>query len=62
MANNESTRGRGQDRSKVAGGQDHEVQYEQKKTGKSKEAIKDSIKKSGNQRTKVEADLKGKSK
>ena len=33
MTNNETTRGRAQDRAKVAGGQDHEVRYEAGKTG-----------------------------
>lgn len=60
MSNNESTRGRNQDRSKVAGGQDHEVDYEKEKTGTTNEAVKESIEKVGNQRTKVEADLKKK--
>ena len=35
MANNETSRGRAQDRAKVAGGQDHEVKYEAGKTGAS---------------------------
>ena len=52
-----SSRGRGQDRSKVAGGQDHEVQYEQQKTGASKEQIKKAIKSEGNSRKKVEKNL-----
>jgi len=52
-----SSRGRSQDRSKVAGGQDHEVQYEQKKTGASEDQIKKAIKTEGNQREKVEKKL-----
>ena len=52
-----SSRGRSQDRSKAAGGQDHEVQYEQKKTGASKDQIKKAIKTEGNQREKVEKKL-----
>ena len=52
MAN--STRGRGQDRKRVAGGQDYEVRYEAKKTGTSKKAVKEAIKKAGNSRRKVE--------
>ena len=56
MAN--SSRGRSQDRSKVAGGQDYEVQYEKEKTGASKEQIKKAIKTGGNQRKKVEEKLK----
>ena len=60
MSNNESTRGRNQDRAKVAGGQDHEVAYEKEKMGTTKEAVKESIEKVGNQRTKVEEQLKKK--
>jgi hypothetical protein len=52
-----SSRGRSQDRSKVAGGQDYEVKYEQKKTGASKDQIKKVIKTEGNQREKVEKKL-----
>jgi len=47
-----SSRGRSQDRSKVAGGQDYEIQYEKEKTGASKEQIKKAIKTEGNQRKK----------
>ena len=54
-----TTRGRAQDRAKVAGGQDHEVRYEAKKEGVSKAEVKDAVKKVGNSRKKVEADLKG---
>ncbi len=58
-----SSRGAGQDRKKVAGGQDYEVNYEKDKMGTSKEAVKKAVKKAGNQRTKVEETLKkGKSK
>jgi hypothetical protein len=53
-----SSRGISQDRSKVAGGQSHEVQYEKEKTGASKEQIKKAIKAEGNQRKKVEEKLK----
>ncbi|WP_426131734.1 DUF3606 domain-containing protein [Pararhizobium sp. PWRC1-1] len=49
-----TTRGRNQDRARVAAGQPHEVQYEAKKEGVSK----DSVKKVGNSRKKIEADLK----
>lgn len=52
-----TTRGRAQDRAKVAGGQEHEVRYEAKKEGVSKEAVKKSVKKVGNSRDRVEADL-----
>lgn len=59
-SNKDDSRGRSQDRRKVAGGQDHEVNYEQEKTGASKEEVKDSVKKVGNERKNVEADLKKK--
>lgn len=55
-----TTRGRAQDRARVAGGQEHEVSYEAKKEGVSKEAVKKSVKKVGNSRDKVEADLEAK--
>ena len=42
-----SSRGRSQDRSKVAGGQEYELQYEKNKTGASKEQIKKAIKTEG---------------
>lgn len=54
-----STRGRSQDRAKVAGGQDHEVRYEASKTGASKDAVKSAVKSAGNSRDKVEDKLKG---
>ena len=54
-----TTRGRAQDRAKVAGGQDHEVRYEAKKEGVSKSDVKKAVKSVGNSRKKVEADLKG---
>lgn len=43
-----TARGRKQDRARVAGGQDYEVQYEAKKTGKSAPAVKKAVKKVGN--------------
>lgn len=49
--------GRGQDRSKVAGGQEYEVSYEAKKTGTSPAKVKKAIKSVGNSRTEVEAKL-----
>ena len=55
-----NTRGRAQDRSKVAGGQNYEVAYESKKTGKSATAVKEAVKSAGNSRKKVETKLKGK--
>jgi hypothetical protein len=53
-----TTRGRNQDRAKVAGGQDYEVSYESNKTGTSTGTVKKAVKKSGNSRTKVESSLK----
>jgi hypothetical protein len=54
-----TTRGRAQDRSKVAGGQDYEVSYEAKKTGKSGQSVKSAVKSAGNSRTGVEKNLAG---
>ena len=53
----EHSRGRSQDRKRVAGRQDYEVRYEAKKTGASKSRVKNAIKKVGNSRRKVERDL-----
>ena len=58
MANTKSTRGRAQDRAKVAGGQEHEVRYEAGKTGSSAEEVKSAVKSAGNNRSKVETKLK----
>lgn len=52
-----TSRGRTQDRARVAGGQDHEVKYEAKKEGVSKDAVKTTVKNVGNSRKKVEAEL-----
>ena len=60
MANEQTTRGRAQDRAKVAGGQDHEVRYEAKKEGVSKDAVKQAVKAAGNSRENVEKQLDGK--
>jgi hypothetical protein len=57
MASTATSRGRAQDRAKVAGGQDHEVKYEAKKTGASKAEVKDAVKSAGNSRKKVEEKL-----
>jgi hypothetical protein len=54
---NETTRGRNQDRAKVAGGQDHEVRYEADKKGVRKDEVKSAVKDAGNSRKKVEAEL-----
>ena len=50
----QTKRGRSQDRRRVAGGQDWEVRYEVKKTGRSKGAVKRAVKKAGPSRRKVE--------
>lgn len=47
-----------QDRSKVAGGQDHEVRYESDKTGATKDEVKKAVKSEGNSREAVEKKLK----
>jgi Protein of unknown function (DUF3606) len=53
----QTSRGRKQDRARVAGGQDYEVRYEAKKTGKSKGAVKSAVSRVGNSRRKVERAL-----
>ena len=45
MPKKQSSRVRKQDRSRVASGQDYEVRYESKKTGRSKAAVKKAVKK-----------------
>jgi hypothetical protein len=55
-----TARGRKQDRARVAGGQDYEVRYESKKTGRSAAAVKKAVKKVGNVRGKIEKRLTGK--
>lgn len=57
MPNNQTPRGRGQDRAKVAGGQEHEVRYEAKKTGSTAADVKAAVKEAGNSRAKVEDKL-----
>jgi uncharacterized protein DUF3606 len=57
-----TSRGRKQDRARVAGGQAYEVRYETKKTGRSQPAVKKAVKKVGNTRRKVERQLGRKSK
>jgi hypothetical protein len=52
-----AARGRKQDRARVAGGQDYEVRYESKKTGRSASAVKKTVKKVGNARKRVEKRL-----
>jgi hypothetical protein len=53
----QSSRGRKQDRARVAGRQDYEVRYEAQKAGKSKAAVKKAVKKVGNSRKRVEKSL-----
>jgi hypothetical protein len=52
-----TSRGRAQDRAKVAAGQDHEVRYEAKKEGVSKDTVKKAVKSAGNSRKKVETEI-----
>jgi len=52
-----SAGGRKQDRGRVAKGQDYEVRYEAKKTGRSASAVKKAVKKVGNTRKRVEKRL-----
>ena len=53
----QTTRGRAQDRARVAGGQKHETSYEAKKTGASPQAVRSAVKAVGNSRRKVELQL-----
>jgi hypothetical protein len=57
MANQETSRGRAQDRARVAGGQEHEVAYQAGKTGVSRKDVRDTVKEVGNSRKKVEDKL-----
>jgi hypothetical protein len=52
-----SSRGRKQDRARVAGGQDYEVRYTAKKTKRSAGAVKKAVKKVGTSRKRVERRL-----
>ena len=54
-----SSRGRSQDRKRVAAGQDYEVAYEAKKTGKKASAVRNAVKAVGNSRKKVTKALGG---
>jgi len=58
MSQTPTSRGRSQDRSKVAGGQDHEVNYEKEKLNVSGKEVKDAVKSEGNSRKKVEKKLR----
>jgi len=44
MTSKQSSRGRKQDQARLASGQDYEVRYESKKTGRSKVAVKKAVK------------------
>ena len=55
---NQSSTGRAQDRAKVAGAQEHEVNYEKNKMKVSAEDVKKAIKSVGNSREKVEKKLR----
>jgi len=59
-SNSNSSRGRAQDRAKVAGGQDYEVNYEASKLGTSAYSVKKAVKTTGNSRKKIESKVKGK--
>ena len=56
-AKKRTSRGRKQDRARVAGGQDYETRYEAKKTSKSRAAVKKAVKKVGNSRKRSERAL-----
>ena len=56
-----TSRGRAQDRDRVAGGQEHEVKYEAAKENVSKGEVRSAVKNAGNSRDKVEAELEKKS-
>jgi len=56
-AKKQTSRGRKQDRARVAGGQDYEVRYEAAKTGRSKAALNKAVKRVGSSRKKVERRL-----
>ena len=56
---NKTTRGRAQDRARVAGGQKYEVAYEAKKTEKAGISVRKAVKKVGNSRKKVNKALSG---
>jgi hypothetical protein len=52
-----TARGRKQDRARVAGGQDYEVGYEAKKTGRSRPTVKKAVREVGHSRKRVEKRL-----
>jgi hypothetical protein len=58
MQTKQSAKGRSQDRAKVAGGQDYEVNYEKDKLKVSGKEVRDAVKAVGNSRRKIEKKLK----
>lgn len=60
MKTQTSSKGRSQDRAKVAGGQDHLVNYEANKLNTGSDEVKQAVKAAGNSRKKVEKKIKGK--
>ena len=54
MTEKQSSRGRAQDRRNVAAGQEHEVSYEARKEGVSKDTVRKAVRTAGNNRDKVE--------
>ena len=53
----QSVRGRKQDRARVAGGQDYEIDYEAQTTRRSRAGVQAAVKNVGNSRKKVERRL-----
>ncbi len=62
MPDKKTNKGLKQDRKKVAGGQEHEVNYEKEKMDVTGKEVKNAVKKVGNSREKVEKKLDKKSK
>ena len=58
MEKKQTTRGRSQDRSKIASGQEYEVQYEKDKLKVSADEVKKAVKSAGNSRKEVEKKLR----
>ena len=58
MSDDDTKRGRAQDRRLVAGQQDHEVRYEAEKMDVSPDKVREAVKSEGNSRAKVERKLK----
>jgi Protein of unknown function (DUF3606) len=56
-AKKKTARGLKQDRARVAGGQDYEVRYAAKKSGRSASSVKKAVKKVGTSRKRVEKKL-----